>query len=660
MEDHPYSYYDDLRKDDTGNFEAIFNQSGYVGRNLHRYKGQDTDEVVICHTPVFVRYTKEGEEYSAAGYGSSAGTIMAVQHWNTGNGVVVKEIQDIQKTCPIRFTTEIFDTQSNPVPAVKGLTDMMIRSPADPKFPQPCAIVGTIYSSVSTKFAITSGVYDLLQVAPGASSDLLDNRKQYPLFTRTHPADGGSALLLPQYFHEVMNITNFAIVYVADDGFGDSYAKVIKQFAEEHGMNCLSVPVSYERDNPSKDEIKRDLKSLDKLDLNYIIGVFFFDSFKPIMEAAAELGVAGPGKFWFFAGSLSDYLHENYQTFERDSILAKAVYGSAIITDGGAAAGTDQYEAFLKEWKKMGDTPEILNYINSKQPGPPADMKNFNASKKYFYRDSDFFYKRPNHIAIYSYEAIIGIGLAACQALNETNSTLVNGDVFTGNDHHSAFLDVDFTSASGKVVVGPTTYSRNETSTYFVVANIIEHPSEENDDNSIRLQGKDHIYYDPYNFCWKKFDTGASFMYSDGTTTKPSEIPTIEENMNLISNYVRGSCLILCAISMATSLGFLIYTVKHWNSRTIRLAQPHFLVLICAGTFLMAFGIVPLSMDEGVMGQQGLNVSCSSVQWFFSFGFTITFAALFSKLWRANKVCAFILIFESLHIVTHSNTIFFQ
>ena len=409
-----YSYYDDLRKEEPQNFVPIFNESSYVGRNLHRYhqSQQDKDNntnntnnnnepVVLCHTPVFVRYTKEGKDYSAAGYGSAAGAMMAVHHWNNGIGSVVKEIEGIHNKCPIRFTTEIFDTQANAVPAVKGLTDMMIRVPGEPQSPQPCAIVGTIYSSVSTKFAITSGVYDLLQVSPGASSDALDDRKQYPLFARTHPADSGSADLLPKYLKDVMKVKNFAIVYIADDGFGLSYLQVVQKYAKKNGMNTISVPISLNSEaKPTNEQIKDELKSLVDSELNYIIGVFFFDNYNPIMEAAAELGVAGPGKFWFFAGTLSDYLYENAQEFDKDSVLAKATYGSAIITDGGTSP-TTQYDNFLEEWKKMGNDTQVLDYINSKQPVPPMpNVENITD----FNRTKDFFDRTPNHIAIYSYE----------------------------------------------------------------------------------------------------------------------------------------------------------------------------------------------------------------------------------------------------------------
>merc|ERR1711976_951956 len=63
-----------------------------------------------------------------------------------------------------------------------------------------------------------------------------------------------------------------------------------------------------------------------------------------------------------------------------------------------------------------------------------------------------------------------------------------------------------------------------------------------------------------------------------------------------------------------------------------------------------------LSIDEGVVGFSetgALNAACIATPWFVSVGFVVTFAALFSKLWRLNRVCSTIFyclcIFESLY-----------
>mmetsp|Transcript_596 Transcript_596/g.926 ORF Transcript_596/g.926 Transcript_596/m.926 type:complete len:876 (-) Transcript_596:187-2814(-) len=632
-----FPYYDNLREKSVG-FTPIF-QGNHLGRNLHRYDapaGEDDSMFVMCHIPLFLRYTEmSGDDFrdnSALAYGGSAGAMLAMHHFNTGNGVIVKDIEGINNTCPIRFTTEIFDTQASPIPAVRGLTEMLTRSTASVFQPQPCAVMGTLYSSVSTKFATVTGVYDLLQVAPGASSDLLDNEAQYPLFSRTHPSDGGSAKLLPAYLQDVLNVTNFAIVYIADDGYGLSFVHVVQDYAKSHNTNVLSVPLSF-YPHPTKEQIKSELEVLLKSDLNYVLGVFFSDNYAMIMEAAGELGVAGPGKMWLFCGAIGEYLYDQAQDFEIDSVLAKATYGNAVITDGGGAPGTTEHQNFVEVWKQMGEDTETLDYINLKQPlSPGGEPFTFN-------RTSAFFQKVPNHVALFSYDAIIGMGISACQAAIAANSTFTENDVFSGKDHHTSFLDIDFASASGEVRIGPTTFSRNESSTYYVVSNILDISSTK---DTVSLQGEEYAFFDALVGHWKIFDGDdgpRQFIFSDGTFNLPPQIPEVEEDMNLISTGVRSFCLTLSVLTLVASAGFLIYTMKMRNKSVIKMAQPPFLAMICAGTMIMASAIIPLSMDEGVaVSQSALDASCSMTPWFFSFGFTITFVALFSKLWRVNKV----------------------
>ena len=631
-----FPYYDNLRETDPTDFTPIF-QGNHIGRNLHRYDAPDDDSMfVMCHVPIFLRYTEmSGDELrynSALGYGGSAAAMLAMHHFNNGNGVIVKDIEGINNTCSIRLTTEIFDTEASPITAVRGLTEMITRPASSVSEPQPCAILGTIYSSVSTKFAIVTGVYDLLQVSSGASSDLLDNEVQYPLFSRTHPSDGGSAMVLPHYLQDVLNVTNFAIVYIADDGYGLSYAKVVHDYARSHNMTVISVPLTF-YPQPTKEQIKEELQVLLESDLNYVLGVFFSDTYSMIMEAAGELGVAGPCKFWLFGGSLAESLYDQAQKFEIDSVLAKATYGNAVITDGGGAPGTAEYQKFVEEWKKMGEDPETLDYVNSKQPLSPS------GGPFTFNHTSAFFQEAPNHVAIYSYDAIIGMGISACQAAIAANSTFAKNDVFSGEDHHTSFLDIDFVSASGEVKIGPTTFSRNESSTYYVVSNILDISST---NDTVSLQGQDYAMFDALAGHWKIFDGDdgpRQFIFSDGTSNIPPQIPEVEEDMNLISIGVRAFCLTLSSLILVASAGFLIYTMKMRKKSVIRMAQPPFLVMICVGTMLMAAAIIPFSMDEGVaVSQNGLDASCSMTPWFFSFGFTITFAALFSKLWRVNKV----------------------
>ena len=338
---------------------------------------------------------------------------------------------------------------------------------------------------------------------------------------------------------------------------------------------------------------------------------------------------------WIFCGGLAEYIYEHAQTFEKNSMLANVTYGNAVITDGGGAPGTKEYETFVEEWKKLGDNPEALSYINSKQPQSSEGGVAFD-----FNHTKDWFHGPPNHVAIYAYEAIIGMGISACQAALDSASTFEENEVFTGADHHNAFLNVNFRSASGEVKIGPDNFSRNGLSTYYVVANILDINST---DTSVTMKGKEYAYFDAFTSSWVPYkDNGPDFIdqyiFPDGTRNAPPQIGAVEEDMNLISAGVRATCLVLAAVSIAMAIGFFTYTLRMRERPIIRMSQPPFLQMICIGALLMALSIIPLSMDEGLLSQGGLDVSCSLFPWFSSVGFVVMFAALFSKLWRVNKV----------------------
>jgi len=126
-----HAFYDELRATDPENFIPVIGGNDHIGRNLHRYNGTasgagavaagaagthgEDSSIVMCHLPQFMRYTAMNgdghQDLSEICYGASAGAIMAINHWNNGNGAVVKDIEGINQRCKIRFTTEIFNTQ---------------------------------------------------------------------------------------------------------------------------------------------------------------------------------------------------------------------------------------------------------------------------------------------------------------------------------------------------------------------------------------------------------------------------------------------------------------------------------------------------------------------------------------------------------------------
>jgi len=129
-----------------------------------------------------------------------------------------------------------------------------------------------------------------------------------------------------------------------------------------------------------------------------------------------------------------------------------------------------------------------------------------------------------------------------------------------------------------------------------------------------------------------------TFIYPGDATEPPPDLPPPATVLLHLDPVARGICLALSALAMIASLFFLYFTISKREHRIVKASQPEFLILICIGCLLMASTIIPLSMDTKVASERGCDVACQSKFWLISIGFCLAFTALFSKLWRVNRV----------------------
>ena len=514
-----YNYYD-IQIDDKPLLPFI--QDPYhIGRNLYSLEGSndDDDQLLLCHVPTFMPFSEidasGNRRYFAAGFGFSvsASTLMAIHHWNNGIGKVVKDIEGINNTCPIRFTTEIFDTVQSPVHVTKDFLHTIKRSPGSPgsgndrKNLQPCAVLGPIRSAVATKFVFVTNLYETLHVAPGASSTELDDEETYPLFTRSEPTIGSSAINAVHYFTDHLKLNRtFAIVYT-DDPHDETYHEEIQREADKLNKTTLSIQLSTEELRAKDtDYVKRKLQRISEQHINYVITAFDFDDgeFQTVMEGAYELGVAGPGNLWLFCGTPFTFrLYFNSAKLPKGSAVYNATFGNAILVDKGGAPGIAGYDSFVEEWKKFGANNASFEYLESKLPPLNGEQNDYSQYRK-------IFDEVPYQNTIYGYDAIIALGLSACTVAKNSSASY-----FTSEEHYKALLNVDFSSASGKVAF-PERRSRDGSQISYTVANILE----EQDDS---LRGKDYLFFNLDSGKWNKYDENGEFFYAGNVTDQPRE-----------------------------------------------------------------------------------------------------------------------------------------
>jgi hypothetical protein len=102
---------------------------------------------------------------------------------------------------------------------------------------------------------------------------------------------------------------------------------------------------------------------------------------------------------------------------------------------------------------------------------------------------------------------------------------------------------------------------------------------------------------------------------------------------------VRIPGLVLCGIMACAAIAFIIWIVTYQKHRVVRSSQPFFLIMLCVGVLVMSSTTIPLSVDDGVCSNfAGCDKACMASPWLISIGFVTCFSALFSKLWRVNRI----------------------
>eukprot|EP00977_Amphora_coffeiformis_P020446 scaffold8271_cov171-Amphora_coffeaeformis.AAC.3 len=111
----------------------------------------------------------------------------------------------------------------------------------------------------------------------------------------------------------------------------------------------------------------------------------------------------------------------------------------------------------------------------------------------------------------------------------------------------------------------------------------------------------------------------------------------INEDLNQLGR-IKNFGYILVGVIFVLSVGLSLWVQLHKETKVIKSSQPFFLVIICIGTSVFGSSIIPLSMDDREFDEMSLDRACRSVPFLLALGWTIIFAALFSKLRRVNLV----------------------
>lgn len=557
----------------------------------------------ICHIAILADFTSGALHEAASGSTSSlaeattAGAFLGIHHWNTRNSSVVKELDDIDwDTCKLQFTSEVLDGQTQRSKAIQQVTRLVLRHDTT----RPCAILSALEDDVTTTdTAAIASAQHMIYASTSTTVEELDNRQAYPSFVRMNASIRGSARSALHYLSEKKGIQYFGIAY-PETQEGLSVRNLLVDAARSYNMSALlfPVPVSFASSSSSdfiQEETKKKFDLLLTTKLNYTISYIPIQQYNALQEwLPIEDVVESSLMKWILVepdelpSSRSDIRSARHFLFREESYLARP--------------NDDEAEDIFQHiWE---EDLEWWDYTNVKLESWMTKSRTKQGNGVGISRDRE--------VARLGYDTIVGMGLAACRTMKQ------NGPNNFFGIRHSELVNPNesFLGASGKIQFGVDMNSRKEENSYYAISEI--------------LQENEHIqsYYQPSKGTW--------FSYSTHEEIPNGSLQSFHQNLNLISNATRFTCLFMSLIALISSLGCFMYTVVKWKHPIIKSSQPPFLIMICCGTILMSSSIIPMTMDDSTTLY--VDLSCSLQIWLFFSGFVITFSALFSKLWRVNKV----------------------
>ena len=91
-------------------------------------------------------------------------------------------------------------------------------------------------------------------------------------------------------------------------------------------------------------------------------------------------------------------------------------------------------------------------------------------------------------------------------------------------------------------------------------------------------------------------------------------------------------------VIFCTSLYFAVWVWFNRKTPVVMCMQPPFLLTLSLGIMILSAAMVPISIDDQVASQWGCDIACTARPWLLSVGFSVSVSALFTKLWRINKL----------------------
>lgn len=623
-----------------------------------------------------------------------AAALMAIEHFNTRNPVVVPELAHMASCSvqiPLGDGTEVVDTEM-----LGGVGGRAVLAAAEGDN-RPCALVGAPCDLVGIAMSYVAAASQIPLILFDTTSTTLGRLSTFP-FTTFSGFDRRDLSLGVVDSLSAIGRTNYVTLLSSVSDTAVEIATVIETVLINLGSTHL-VHLNFGPNSDFVDLVERVKQTGFR---TIVIVATDHDTIVAIADAAVKHGLLN-GDYYILLCPIS----------VGDFVALGNIYPNVTKLLDGAASVTfpdgfmfDKADTFLTAWKLWTPRPDTISLLTQMHPLPEGSPGHPNITEVYGLSDGP-----PSPGSGFMYDAVIAAGIGACKTeadrlaeelrpnrgTNDRNerdlqehSVVSKGESSKSFRHDSPPIHfgsqkirrrtqkskAERLSDYEKFVTGPvmkgiltssfwgaTGYHTHDITEKKASTRLKEtavlgrHNFRRNNEGMIEAVLTDVLVDANYSYgisnvpatswtdvpirqgnqvhSWVQFEP---FRYANRETNPPALLRD-PPNQNFMSRSVRAVGLSLMTTALLFAFVMAYFVIRYRNHSVMKAGQPEFLLSALFGVVLIAITLATSSFDEGIgFSKRQLDISCMVTPWFLVVGYIVVQGSLFCSLWRVNRV----------------------
>ncbi|GAB6027475.1 Gamma-aminobutyric acid type B receptor subunit 1 [Chamberlinius hualienensis] len=500
-------------------------------------------------------------------------------------------LRDVNKRDDIlpgyRLNVQWNDSECEPGLGASVMYDLLYNPPQKLMLLCGCSVVCTTVGEAAK-------MWNLVVLSFGSSSPALSNRKRFPTFFRTHPSATVHNPTRIKLF-ERYKWQRIAILQQAEEVFISTVEDLENRCKE--AKNPIEIVTRQSFLTKPADAVR----NLRRQDARIIVGLFYVGAARQVMCEAFKNQLYGKQYVWFLIGWYEDNW---YRVPDEDITCSPEEMKIAVeghITTEALMLNQDN-RTTISGMTAEGFIRKLDNEL-AKQ--------GYNTSKPEGYQEAPL-----------AYDAIWAAALALNKTMHQPVSSTIL-ETFTYDNKHiadeiyAAMNSTQFLGVSGNVAFS----EKGDRIALTQVEQMI-------DGNYVKLG-----YYDTHTDDLTWFNRE---RWIGGKVPRDRTLKVITLRKVSLSLFISMS--LICVIGIIIAFLLLAFNFYQRERKCIEFSHPACNNIMLCGIVLCFISAILLGIDGRFVSDTQFPLVCQSRSWILTFGFTLAYGSMFTKVWRVHRL----------------------